>query len=262
MHKRKHNLEYEQQQQVQIQKLSQKQQKEEQLIRYYLYENLQYFINLIYSLKAVNQHFINDPQHPMKILARNKIVLQSNLSNCIQYDQSSQYQSDPQLNQVLQQERQFAKQLLEQLSPELKEEFQSYLKIYKNNSLNQNIQVHQQKLEQTNLDSKFNQKVLQSIIDKIFLVDETTGQFSGQKTYNSPTIQDIIQKAENYSEKTRQQLEIHFPNPINMEDESKYTNQCQNVQTPQSKTQQRHKKPNSLGIMKRKIAKLQSREKK
>ncbi|CAD8090408.1 unnamed protein product [Paramecium primaurelia] len=236
----------EQQKQVQILKLNQKQQQEEQLIRYYIFENLQYFINLIYSLKAVNEHFQNDPQHPMKIIARNKIVLQSNLSNSIQYDQQYQYKSDSKLYQVLQQEKLNAKQLLEQLSPELKEEFQSYIDAYKTYSLNQNIQMCSQNLEQTNLQSKFDQKVLQSVINSISSVDQTTQQFKEQKIYNRPKMQDVILKAQNYYEKTKQQLDINFPNPINVEQES---NQSLNSQAPKLKLKQKQK--NSIGIKKK-----------
>ncbi|CAD8084377.1 unnamed protein product [Paramecium sonneborni] len=232
------NSAYEQQLQVQSLKLTQKQQEEVKLIRFYIYENFQFLINLISSLKAVNEHFINDPQHPMKIIARNKIVLQLNLSNCIQYDQQYQYQSDSKLNQILQQEKQNAQQLLEQLSPELKEEFKNYFDIYKTNSLNQNIQICSQNLEQTNLDAKFNQDVLQSIISSIQSVDQTTKEFREQKIYNKPNIQDVFEKSQNYYEKTKQQLNINFPNPINERQQSKFEEEKQNAQALESKTSQ------------------------
>ncbi|CAK93559.1 unnamed protein product (macronuclear) [Paramecium tetraurelia] len=255
-----YNPAYEQQQQqIQIQKLNQKQYEEVQSIRYYIYDNLQFLINLLYSSKAVNEHFENDPQHPMRIIARNKITLQLNLSNSIQFDQSFQYKSDSKLNQVLQMEKQNAKQLLEQLSPEFKQEFANYLEIYKKSSLDQNIEMRSLNLEQTNLETKFDSNVLQSIINSIQQVDKTTQQFREQKAYNIPNIQDILTNANNYYEKTKQQLDNNYPNQNQIQIELQEISLKQDLPTTESKKKRPFNRPKNgkknVGIQKRKIYK-------
>ncbi|CAD8190564.1 unnamed protein product [Paramecium octaurelia] len=256
-----YNPAYEQQQQqIQIQKLNQKQQEEVQSIRYYLYDSLQFLINLLYSSKAVNEHFENDPQHPMRIIARNKITLQLNLSNSIQFDQSFQYKSDPKLNQVLQIEKQNAKKLLEQLPPEFKLEFENYLEIYQSSSLDQNIEMRSLNMEQTNIETKFDSNVLQSIINSIQQVDKTTQQFREQKVYKIPNIQDIITNANNYYQKTKYSLVKNYPNQNQIQIELQEMSQQQDMPIPLSQNKFKLKRKLHRPIKDKQIFGIQNRK--
>ncbi|CAD8118857.1 unnamed protein product [Paramecium primaurelia] len=76
----------------QTQMYRQKQQQEKALIEYYVYEDIQNLINLLYSRKAIHEYFQNDPNNPIVILSNNKVILQLNLSSGIHKDWHYQYQ--------------------------------------------------------------------------------------------------------------------------------------------------------------------------
>ncbi|CAD8185231.1 unnamed protein product [Paramecium octaurelia] len=170
--------------------------------QFYVYEDLQNFINLLYSLKVVNEHFKGQKNLPMVKICRNKVVLQMNLSNSIHYDLGSQKDTA----EILAKEKNQAMNILNQLEPELNE-FQDYIKWYKENCLSQNIHLEQQKLEDTNMAANFNQNVLSQIIPAINSMDQKVQNVQDQEKFIAPELNQIKEKAKKYQDFTRESLQ-------------------------------------------------------
>ncbi|CAD8127815.1 unnamed protein product [Paramecium sonneborni] len=196
--------------QQQIYYQSQIQQQSE--IRYYVYQDLQNIINLIYSRNAVLEHFKNDPNHPMVTLINNKMLLQLNLSNTIQLDQTQQYQRDSNLFDFLKQERMNANRILKNvIFNQKKDSIQTALIEYSNDYQNGNFKLNKQyKLQETGLVAKFDESVLSKILSSIQNVDYKINQLRNGQIYDVPKELDIIKKAENYQIQAKQLLQINF----------------------------------------------------
>ncbi|CAD8101198.1 unnamed protein product [Paramecium primaurelia] len=189
-----------------IQKLDQTQVQNQILIQFYVYQDLQNFVNLLYSLKEVNDFFKEQKNHAMVKLCRNKVILQMNLSNCIHYDLTQQNGSSG----ILLDEKKNAASLLKQLEPEL-EEFQLYIQWYQTNCLNKNVNLKQQHLEDIQIVANFNQNVLSQIIPAINSIDEQVKNLQGQKQFITPSINQIREKAIKFKDHTKESLGKNFP---------------------------------------------------
>ncbi|CAD8130923.1 unnamed protein product [Paramecium sonneborni] len=96
------------QQRHQILVLQQNVKQEEALIEFYVYQDLQNLINLLFSREAVLEHLQNDQNNPMVTLSNNKVILQFNLSSGIHQDLKNQYQHNRQLSDKLRSEKMIA----------------------------------------------------------------------------------------------------------------------------------------------------------
>ncbi|CAD8102346.1 unnamed protein product [Paramecium sonneborni] len=206
--------------QAQVQKSQQQQQAQTQ---YFVYQDLQNIINLLYSLQAVNKFFKDQGQddHPMIKLSRNKVILQLNLSNAIHYDLLSQEES----LKILKQAKIEALSILTQLEPELKE-FENFIKIYKENCFSSKIVLNPQNLEKTELEANFNQNVLSKILSSIQSVDQEIKALQ-QSDYKVPDAKEVKKKANEYKKLTIQSLQNNFQNDQNKL-QQQYLNQNNN----------------------------------
>ncbi|CAD8195812.1 unnamed protein product [Paramecium pentaurelia] len=189
-----------------IQKLDQTLVQNQILTQFYVYQDLQNFVNLLYSLKEVNHFFKEQKNHAMVKLCRNKVILQMNLSNCIHYDLLQQNGS----SSILLNEKKNAVSLLKQLEPEL-EEFKQYIQWYQTNCLNEDVNLKQQHLEDIQIVANFNQNVLSQIIPAINSMDEQVKNLQGQKQFIAPNINQIREKAIKFKDHTRESLGKNFP---------------------------------------------------
>ncbi|CAK57393.1 unnamed protein product (macronuclear) [Paramecium tetraurelia] len=114
-------VQYQQYQRMQLKQM-QTQIKNQVQTQFYVDENQQNFINLLYSLRIVNEHFKGQKKPPMVIICRNKVILQINLSNSIHYDLGSQKDT----GEMLAKEKNNAMNILNQLEPDLNE-FKDYI---------------------------------------------------------------------------------------------------------------------------------------
>ncbi|CAD8062915.1 unnamed protein product [Paramecium primaurelia] len=216
-------------QQCQTQNYRQSEKQEQAQIQYYIYEDLQNIINLIYQRNAILEYFRDDPGHDMVILSNNKLILQLNLSSSIHFDQTQYYKKQqPQLFQFLKDERQKAYKILEKLFDDndqtknykndhlnKNKEIKDYLKKYKQFYENQDFILNQFKQQPTNLVPKFNEGVLSKIISSIQTVDSQVDQIRNTQYYKTPNQQEIESKAIQYQENTKMKLQDLFQNQNN-----------------------------------------------
>ncbi|CAK73843.1 unnamed protein product (macronuclear) [Paramecium tetraurelia] len=146
-------------------------------IQYFVFQDLQYVINLLYQLKAVAQHFKNS-EHTMVKLCNNKLMLQLNISYGIHFDQLQQFQKDQTNLNFLIAQRNTAKGILESIIGKMNHDEQKLLKEqlefiedYKTNCLGSQCNLKQYSLKNTNLTPQFNEQVLQQLIHSIQQVD-------------------------------------------------------------------------------------------
>ncbi|CAD8178957.1 unnamed protein product [Paramecium pentaurelia] len=130
-------------------------QSELQEIQYYVYEDLQNFVNLLYSLIAVKEYFKENPSHPMIFICRNKIILQLNISNSIHTDlinyallnnNQIKYQFDLIIIQKYIEvsfikRKKNAKKIINQFKLLLGDEYQLHVDNYISNSLNDELSM-------------------------------------------------------------------------------------------------------------------------
>ncbi|CAD8127813.1 unnamed protein product [Paramecium sonneborni] len=234
-------------------------------IRYYVYQDLQNIINLIYSRNAVLEHFQNYPNHPMVTLSNNKLLLQLNLSNAIQLDQTQQYQRESNLSNYLKQERQKAYTILNKVIIETKSSHQNSSQIIKNNEIelgyvnnedsiqtalieysndykNGNFKLNKQyKLQETGLVGKFDESVLSKIISSIQNVDSKINQLRNGQRYDPLTEEDILQTAKKYKKNAEKKLKENFtekvPQLINPEEEKNIIDQNSTLKESQNQVQ-------------------------
>ncbi|CAD8145164.1 unnamed protein product [Paramecium octaurelia] len=205
----------EQQQQMELQQLKQKNIEQEALIQYYVYEDFQNLINLIYSYQAVKKHFKNHPGHPAIILSKNKIKLQLNISNSIHSD-LYQTNKNSQDQTILKVQKQNVKSIIKKMGNDIQmndldKESQAYLEQYIKYSLGDYVELKQFELEKTNWDYNFNQGVLDKVLPQISYVDEQIRSLRQRKCYNIPTAQQIKLKAKEYERLTESKLLINYP---------------------------------------------------
>ncbi|CAD8089259.1 unnamed protein product [Paramecium sonneborni] len=184
-------------------------------IQYYVYQDLQNVVNLLYSMKAVIQYFKEDPQHPMIDLCNNKLVLQLNLSNGIHQDLLQQCQNT-ELFQFLDKQKQNAQKMLDQIlsqmfgQEKLKEQL-CLVESYKNNCLGKNFQWRQYEQKQTNLPVQFNEQVLKKIINSIQFIDNKINQVGQNGELKQPIVGEIQYIAQQYEQLTQNKLQLNFP---------------------------------------------------
>ncbi|CAD8207019.1 unnamed protein product [Paramecium octaurelia] len=243
-------------QQCQIYSLKQNQKQEEAQIEYFVYQDLQNLINLLYSKQAVLEHFHNNPNNQMVTLSDNKIILQLNLSGGIHQDLQQQYSNNPYLSSKLQHERNYALQTLKNVAQQFENQFNPfsqnqelvndpiglYLKKYINNYESGQFEKNQFELLKTDLESQFNQQVLQKVISSIQTVDTQINQIR-QDGNQKPTQEQIIQRAEQYKQMTKIKLisqnnlanqnykqEIMDKNDYSLENTTRQQQICSNFQ--------------------------------
>ncbi|CAD8162474.1 unnamed protein product [Paramecium pentaurelia] len=225
-----------QQQQCQTQNYRLSEKQEQAQIQYYIYEDLQNIINLIYQRNAILEYFRDDPGHDMVILSNNKLILQLNLSSSIHFDQTQYYKKQQsQLYKFLQDERQKAYKILEKLFDDndqtknyksnqkinlddhlnKNKEIKDYLKKYKQDYEKQDFSLNQFKQQPTNLVPKFNEGVLSKIISSIQTVDSQVDQIRNTQYYKTPNQYEIQSKAKQYQENTKIKLQDLFQNQNN-----------------------------------------------
>ncbi|CAD8097655.1 unnamed protein product [Paramecium sonneborni] len=197
------NTNYHYQQQEQQYK-SINQQQEQALILYYIYEDFQNFLNLLYSFQAVKQHFRKDPQNIMVQICENKLLTQMNLSNAIHLDLQRNSGNDN-LQIFLINNKKYLKSQISQIknqSPELI----SYIQYYEQYCLCDKVEMLKKELVPVQLKANFNEKVLQQIIPQIQAVDKRVNQIRQTKNYQIPNMQMMKQRAEQYKQETISKL--------------------------------------------------------
>ncbi|CAD8182499.1 unnamed protein product [Paramecium octaurelia] len=204
---------------AQTQKQCEKQEQVE--IQYFIYQDLQNLINIIYQRKAVLEFFKNNPTHEMITQSNNKLILQLNLSKAIHFDQYQQYKEQPQLFKFLREERSKAYTILNEMIDN-KDQFlkgnqsnevviPTYLKKYKEQYKTQDFKMNDQiPLQETNQVAKFDEGILQKIISSIQNTDNQIDQIRRNKSYKVPDQKEILQNANNYYNWTSQQLKQNF----------------------------------------------------
>ncbi|CAD8182501.1 unnamed protein product [Paramecium octaurelia] len=207
--------------QMEYQKYAQAQAQTE--IQYYIYQDLQNTINLMYARKAVLEYFKNNPTHEMITQSNNKLILQLNLSNTIHFDQQQQYKEQPQLLKFLKEERSKAYKILEKMidnnglflnrNQSNDDVVPKYFKEYKQRYAKQEFKMNDQiPLQQTNQVTTFDEGVLSNIISSIQNTDNQIDQIRRNKSYKVPDPNEILQKANDYYKKAQGQLKNNFPN--------------------------------------------------
>ncbi|CAD8109095.1 unnamed protein product [Paramecium primaurelia] len=215
-----------QNQEYEIQKQKQNNDEEQVLIQYYVYQDFQNLINLLYSYQAVKNYFIDQPYHSAIILSRNKIILQLNISNSIHYD-LQQTNKNTSGQDTLEKEKKNVKNILYNMKNDLNmkdldNECLGYLNIYTQNSLAEYVQIKQIPLEQSNINYNFNQNVLDKVLPQISFLDEQIKQLRQRKQYHIPSESQIKQKAKEYQKITYNKLLINYPrNNYNLRSPSK-----------------------------------------
>ncbi|CAD8060829.1 unnamed protein product [Paramecium primaurelia] len=194
--------------QTQTQSYQKEQLQDQAQIQYYIFEDFQNLINLLYSLQTVSEYFKNDPNNEIVTLCRNKVISQLNISNLIHYDIQQNYK-DPKYQQLIKREKQKVKEIISQLPYPIQNS--KYLNLYYQNSLSDQIKCKQQQLEKINIAPNFNQQVVSQIFSSMQLIDRNLGQIKQQNYYPIPTKNDILAKAEQYEILTQSKLESNFP---------------------------------------------------
>ncbi|CAD8094044.1 unnamed protein product [Paramecium sonneborni] len=233
------------QRQAQKQLFKQEQLQDSALIQYYIFEDYQNLINLIYSLITVQNYFENDPNNQVVALSRNKIVAQLNLSNTLHQDLQSKYISK-QHQQFIKQERKKVLDFISHLPSEIRNS--QYLQTYKINSLSDNVKSAFQQLEHISITPNFNQNVVAQTVQSMQLIDQRINQITSSNHYNVPSFNDVQLKANQYQNITQKKLEASFPKSISLSNQQYYQQQknssqyvgrsqsCKNV--PQQRNQQ------------------------
>ncbi|CAD8108046.1 unnamed protein product [Paramecium primaurelia] len=177
-------------------------------IQYYVYEDLQNFVNLLYSLIAVKEHFKENPSHPMIVICRNKIILQLNISNSIHTDLINQYKNT--LKQILQKEKQNAKKIINQFKLLLGDEYQLHIDNYISNSLNDELSMKSLSIEKLDIQTSPDQN--QNIYSFPLGIDNQKifSHWMKSKTYNSKTFDSFIFKAISYKQITEIKIMANF----------------------------------------------------
>ncbi|CAD8091231.1 unnamed protein product [Paramecium primaurelia] len=198
----------------QTQIYKQQQQQEEALIEYYVYQDLQNLINLLYSRKAIHEYFQDDPTNPLVILSNNKVILQLNLSSGIHTDLQYQYKNE--LKNKLKNEKSIALQTLKYVAQELmnqggtqnqhQDPTKDYLNQFIQNYEDDKLHLNQFQLQSTNYVPQFNEQVLSKIISSIQVVDHQTNQVRQNGSYQKPTQQQLLDRAYVYFHMTKQKL--------------------------------------------------------
>ncbi|CAK87546.1 unnamed protein product (macronuclear) [Paramecium tetraurelia] len=183
----------------------QQQLQDQALIQYYIFEDYQNLINLIYSLQTVNEFFKDDPDNEMVVLCRNKVINQLNLSNTIHLDIQETYK-DQDYAYFIKQEKQKVKELVSHLPPNIQNSI--YLQMYSQRSLSENIQSTHQELEK--MDSSFISNVVSQIFSSMHIVDQKVSQIQSQKYYKIPSPYDVLDKAQQYQSLTQIKLEASY----------------------------------------------------
>ncbi|CAK64860.1 unnamed protein product (macronuclear) [Paramecium tetraurelia] len=204
------------QQQMEFQKQKyQNIEQQEALIQYYVYEDFQNLINLLYSYQVVKRHFKSQPRHPAIILSKNKIMLQLSISNSIHsdlYQTNKSYQDQ----NILKKEKENVKSMIKKMrndiqNNDLDKESEAYLELYIKYSMGDHIEFKQFELQKMNQDYNFNQGVLDKIFPQISYVDEQIKSLRQRKYYNIPSVQQIKIKAQEYERLTENKLLINYP---------------------------------------------------
>ncbi|CAD8124546.1 unnamed protein product [Paramecium sonneborni] len=200
-----------QKKQVQTELLLQTNNEQQILIQYYVYQDFQNLINLLYSLEAVKNYFQNQPNHPLITLSRNKIILQLNISNTIHYDQYVSHKSSSNIK-TLNDQKENVQKMIKNIKLDLDFECQNYLDSYQENSLKQIVTINQIQQQKSFQNYNFNQNILQSIIPQISIVDQRIQLLRQSKQSYIPSESEVKQKAKEYQQLTLNKLSINYPN--------------------------------------------------
>ncbi|CAD8198208.1 unnamed protein product [Paramecium pentaurelia] len=184
--------------------------KEEQaLIQYYVYQDLQNFINLLYSMKAIQQYFANEPNHPAITLSINKVILQLNISNSIHYDLDKEHKGI-QAQHCIIEERYKVQNMLKSFYNEFGQGQQQLINNYIQNSLQQKVSIKQLALQQTQ-DFVFNQNLLNQLIPQVEVIEQQIQHIKQAKYYRIPDQQEIKNKAIDFQNQTKYKLQNIYP---------------------------------------------------
>ncbi|CAD8121334.1 unnamed protein product [Paramecium sonneborni] len=191
---------------IQKQSYQQAQLQDQALIQYYIFEDYQNLLNLIYSLKIVQEYFQNDPNNKMVTLSRNKVIAQLNLSNTIHHDISQTYK-DQNYKIFIKNQKEKVKELLKKLPEDIQN--QQYLQMYQQNSLSENVKCDYTPLEKLDINLNFNEHSVAKVLQSIQIVDEKINQITTQNHYQIEN-DDFQDKAKKYQIFTLQKLEANF----------------------------------------------------
>ncbi|CAD8165019.1 unnamed protein product [Paramecium octaurelia] len=186
-------------------------------IQYYVYQDLQYVINLLYQMKAVAQHFKNS-EHTMVKLCNNKLMLQLNISFGIHLDQLQQSQRNETNFYFLKAQKNNAFMILESIIQKMSDNEKELLKEqleciqnYMTNCLGPQYNWRQYQLKATNMTPQFNDQVLQQLINSIQQVDNQVTHIKENSNSSFP-LEQIERTAQQFERKTQEQLNRNFPN--------------------------------------------------
>ncbi|CAD8163628.1 unnamed protein product [Paramecium pentaurelia] len=210
-HQQNVNYHYQQQQQQQKQF---NQQEEQALILFYIYEDFQNFLNLLYQFIIVKEQFKTDPKNILVSICENKLITQMNLSNSIHYDLSKN-QKNSDLISFLKKNKNDIKQNIRSVCPtKCDKEIDKYIQYYENFCLSENVQINNMELKPTQLKVNFNEEVLQKIFPQIQAMDNRINQIRQTQNYNIPSYDQIKSKAQQYQQETLSKLKIQSSNKL------------------------------------------------
>ncbi|CAK73912.1 unnamed protein product (macronuclear) [Paramecium tetraurelia] len=175
---------------------------EQAIIQYYVYEDFQNFLNLLYSFQAVKEFFKKNPEHILIKISENKLLTQMNLSNSIHYDLQMTSKHPKQI-ECLQKNKKALKSQIREVCPQ---EFEKEIKFYEEYCLNEKVSIKRLELKATQLKANFNEGVLQQILPQIQTVENKVNYIRKNKKYQIPSIQDMKKIAEQYKDQTNQKL--------------------------------------------------------
>ncbi|CAD8209817.1 unnamed protein product [Paramecium octaurelia] len=195
---------YQQQQQIYP---TQKQQEEQAIIQYYIYQDFQNIMNLLFSFKQIKEYFADEPNHKAITLSYKKLIIQLNISNSIHFDLERTYQNE---FAFIQDAKGKVKTMLEKLDYVIGKEHQNLIQNYRVNSLSQSVKINQLPLQQTQ-DFTFNENLLNQLIPQVEQIDQQIQSVKQAKYYNVPNENDIRQRADYFQALTLDRLQKSYP---------------------------------------------------
>ncbi|CAD8116586.1 unnamed protein product [Paramecium primaurelia] len=198
-HQQNVNYHYQQQQQQQKQF---NQQEEQALILFYIYEDFQNFLNLLYQFIIVKEQFKTDPQNILVSICENKLITQMNLSNSIHYDLSKNQKNSDLISFLKKNKNDIKKNIRSVCPTKCDKEIDKYIQYYENICLSENVQIYNMELIPTQLKVNFNEEVLQKIFPQIQAKYNNSTKEDKPKITNLPRLYQIKSNSYQYQQDT------------------------------------------------------------
>ncbi|CAK81352.1 unnamed protein product (macronuclear) [Paramecium tetraurelia] len=170
-------------------------------------------MNLLYSLKIIQDCFPTQPDHPAIIMGKKKLTLQLNISNSIHFDLERTHMNQQAL-QCIQKERNNVIGMFRTFEKELHPEQQWFLRMYKENNLSQSVNIKQLPFAQTQ-EFTFNENLLNQLIPQVEQIDQQIQNVKQAKYYHVPSEQEIKKNAEQFQAMTLTKVLLSYPKNSN-----------------------------------------------